>query len=335
MDTNKWEIGVTALDISHIEPDFPEWFYVRKETQDIINIYNNLMEQNLSIVFVGTPGVGKSTLVVLFAFYMALQQQKRVILFRTLPMRPYSMLNLDGRDKKYWRMNRASVSDLDQVLDQDFELCLDGFTDSDISENYATLGSFKLLTTPVQYPMKDSHIPVLRECLVPFWSKSDLNKIGGAMSWTEHDINERYYYSGGSLRDFLAGKDHTMIVIQQALAAVRPYTAELLSTRHRSVSVSQINRIRMTTIQSNGQTSDSMMYLGCHKWFCAITSQYVLRELGKIVTPSYYEEVLAKSRKLGDDVLMGIAFENYVHTMARDGHTLELQVREYDQKKTS
>ena len=30
---------------------------------------------------------------------------------------------------------------------------------------------------------------------------------------------------------------------------------------------------------------------------------------------------------------MGIAFENYVHTMARDGHTLELQVREYDRKR--
>jgi hypothetical protein len=36
---------------------------------------------------------------------------------------------------------------------------------------------------------------------------------------------------------------------------------------------------------------------------------------------------------IGDDALMGIAFENYVHTMASKGQTLELQVREYDQKK--
>ena len=62
-------------------------------------------------------------------------------------------------------------------------------------------------------------------------------------------------------------------------------------------------------------------------WFSVITSEYALRKLGRIVKPSYYEDLWSKGRMLGDDGLMGFAFENYVHTMARDGMKIELQVR--------
>jgi hypothetical protein len=55
-----------------------------------------------------------------------------------------------------------------------------------------------------------------------------------------------------------------------------------------------------------------------------------LRKLSNIVAPSYYKDLFFKSRMLGDDGLMGTAFENYVHTIARDRQTLKLQVRKYD-----
>ncbi|DBA02439.1 TPA: hypothetical protein N0F65_008653 [Lagenidium giganteum] len=326
LDIDMWQIGGIALNIHHVEPDFPAWFYVRKETQDIIKIFNDHMEKNLSTVFVGTPGVGKSMLVVLFAFYMALRQQKRVVLFRKLKKEGFSMLYLNGKNKQYWRSNKASLSDLD-------ELCLDGLMHKDIADNFATLASFRLLATSVQYPMKDDDLPVLRQCLVPFWSKSDLNKIGARMSWTERVINERYYYSGGNLRDFLSGTDAATLAIDQALAVVCKYTAELLNTQYGLASVRQVDRLRMTTIRAHNKTSDLMEYLNCGKWCCVITSEYALRQLGKIVAPSYYEELWSKGRMLADDGLMGIAFENYVHTMARDGQTIKLQVRAYDRKK--
>ncbi|KAJ0395985.1 hypothetical protein ATCC90586_000004 [Pythium insidiosum] len=82
LDIDMWQIGGIALNIRHVETDFPAWFYVRKETQDIIKIFNDHLEKKLNTVFVGTPGVGKSMMVVLFAFYMALRQQKRVVLCR-------------------------------------------------------------------------------------------------------------------------------------------------------------------------------------------------------------------------------------------------------------
>ncbi|CEG44071.1 P-loop containing nucleoside triphosphate hydrolase [Plasmopara halstedii] len=102
LDIDAWQVGGISIDISRVESDFPEWFYIRKETLDIIKVFKAQMEAKLSIVFVGTPGVGKSMLVVLFAFYMALRQKKRVVLFRKKKGEGVSMLN--------------------QAQDQDFEV---------------------------------------------------------------------------------------------------------------------------------------------------------------------------------------------------------------------
>ncbi|CEG46582.1 P-loop containing nucleoside triphosphate hydrolase [Plasmopara halstedii] len=83
------------------------------------------MEAGLHIVFVGTAGVGKSMLLVLFAFYMALCQKKRVVLFRK-KKKGFSMLYMDGENEQYWRMDRAEIEDLDRQLRLGAELCLDG-----------------------------------------------------------------------------------------------------------------------------------------------------------------------------------------------------------------
>ncbi|KAG6967956.1 hypothetical protein JG688_00006063 [Phytophthora aleatoria] len=53
LDIDKWEIGGIALDIRLVESDFPEGFYVRMETLDIIKIFNEFMKRKLSTVFVG------------------------------------------------------------------------------------------------------------------------------------------------------------------------------------------------------------------------------------------------------------------------------------------
>ncbi|KAL8023611.1 hypothetical protein Plhal710r2_c006g0029071 [Plasmopara halstedii] len=65
-------------------------------------------------------------LLVLFAFYMALRQKKRVVLFRKKKGKGFSMLYMDGEYEQYWRKDKASFVDLDLLVNQDFELCLDG-----------------------------------------------------------------------------------------------------------------------------------------------------------------------------------------------------------------
>ncbi|KAG2766970.1 hypothetical protein Pcac1_g21777 [Phytophthora cactorum] len=99
-------------------------------------------------------------------------------------------------------------------------------------------------------------------------------------------------------------------------------------------SLRQVDRFRVTAInQSSSDTDPKRKYCDCGEWICVITSEYGLRELGTIVKPSYYmyEELWSKGHMLGG---RRVAFKNYVHTMARDGEEIELQLRPYDRSKT-
>ncbi|KAL7688657.1 putative P-loop containing nucleoside triphosphate hydrolase [Plasmopara halstedii] len=100
LDIDAWQVGGISIDICRVESDFPEWFYIRTETLDIIKVFKAHMEAKLSIVFFGTSGVGKSMLLVLFAFYMALRQKKRVVLFRKKE-KGFYMLYMDGENEQY------------------------------------------------------------------------------------------------------------------------------------------------------------------------------------------------------------------------------------------
>ncbi|KAL3672885.1 hypothetical protein V7S43_002187 [Phytophthora oleae] len=340
LNIDAWHVGGIDLSIHKVESDFPEWFYVRKEALDIVKVFKAQMGARRNVVFVGTPGVGKSMLVVLFAFYMALIEKKRVVLFRKLKaVQPvgFSMLYLDAQSDPpvFWRMARAAISDIDRVENQNFELCLDGLPHKEVYDHFGTLGRFRLLATSAQYQMKDDDVH-LRQCLVPFWSLSDLKVIGTHRKWSEQEIKDRYFYSGGNLRAFSSPKDGLKISTNQAIRVVDLDIATLLNTRYEGGAESHVDRLRMTGIKASGQSDlarDTNAYLDCSKWICVITSEYALRELSNIVKPSYYEELWRKASMLGDDGLKGIAFENYVHTLARDGKTIKLRVRPYDRVK--
>ncbi|KAE9023679.1 hypothetical protein PF005_g4456 [Phytophthora fragariae] len=311
---------------------FPEWFYARKESLEIFKVFKALMEAKLNVVFVGTPGVGKSTLVVLFAFYLALIQKKRVVLFRKQKGKGVSMLYLDAENKRYWRKEEVGISDIELVENRDFELCLDGLAYDDVRDHFGTLARFRMLATSVQYPMKDDDTPVLRRCLVPFWSLSDLRAVGAHVQWTEQQIKDRYFSSGGNLRDFLSEREIVESSIDQTVKSIEPVDAALFNTQYRDPSDRQVDRLRMTGIRANDHRELNKFLYSKH-WVYVITSEYALRQLGNIVKPSYYEELWSKGCMLGDDGLMDIAFENYMHTLARNGMKIELRVRAYDRVK--
>ncbi|KAF4037049.1 hypothetical protein GN244_ATG10899 [Phytophthora infestans] len=333
LDLETWDVGGVALNVCNVDPDFPQWLYVRKETLDIIQIFKDHIKKGLNTVFVGTHGVGKSTLVVLFALYMALRQQKRIILFRKIKGKGSSVLYMDASNKRYWRKERAELSDLDLVNGEGFELILDGFTQEDVKNNFGRLTRFRLLATSQQYLMKNDDV-LLWRCVVPFWSSSDLNNIGVHFCWTENDNKEKYFYSGGNLRDFLSPKIKAKDLIDRALGRVDENDAELLHTQYARGPMKQVDWLQMTSIRPDPANPKNLdKYKLSSSWVSASTSEYALRQLGNIITPSYYDKLWSKGRVLGDDALMGIAFENYVHAMARDRKEIELQVREYDRTK--
>ena len=338
LDIKMWQIGGITLEICRVESDFPEWYYVRKETLDIIKVFEAEMEINRKILFVGTPGVGKSMMVVVFAFYMALIQKKRVFLLRKFKVKGFSMLHLDVEKKNCWRFEKARIEDIRLLRDywKSAVLCLDGLLDEEVRSHYDILAPFRMLATSAQYDIKDDDL-LLGRCLVPFWSLSDLIKISAHQKWRKQEIKERYFHSGGNLRQFTTPRvkaDYLFSVRQFINFAVRKANfdvATLLSTQYAVGSDQQIDRLRMTGLKASAQSNLSV-YQDLTQWICVITSEYALRQLGKIVKPSYYEELYSKGCMLGDEGLKGIAFENYVHTMARDGKKIELKIRPYDRQ---
>ena len=253
LEIDTWQVGGIALDIFQIEPDFPEWFYVRKETIDIINFFEAQMKENKRIVFEGTPGVGKSILVVLFAFRLALIQKKIVFLFRKQYGKAYSLLYLDAVKKNYWRMDDAEIDDLKLHLQcfNNVEVCLDGFQYSHIKSHHGYLAINRLLATSAPYPMKGAETDVRSQCLVPFWSLSDLNAIGAHHEWPKNENSNRYVYSGGNLRAFLLGQDQAGTMVDDAIRQVFPHSKEFFYTKYSFASVSQVDRLRMIGIQAN------------------------------------------------------------------------------------
>ena len=334
LEIGTWPVGGKYLELCRIEPDFPKWFYVRKETIDIIKVFECQMKEEMNILFKGTPGVGKSMLVVLFAFYMALIQNKSVVLFRKRFDKGFSLLYLNAKKKIFWRMNKAKMQDLylhwDKFLGA--ELCLDGFLYEDVMRHFDVLGGFRLLATSAPFNFKDGDYAVRRKCLVPFWSISDLNAIGTHLKWTEHELKKRYYHSGGNLTAFLTDPGSWRNFIYEAAATVKSIDAEVFSTQYGSASENQVDLLRTVGVQKNDHCGLKKYLSGKH-WICVITSEYALRKLGYYVKPSYCEKLWSYGRMLKDDGLMGMAFENYVHALARDGKKIELQLRAYDRVK--
>jgi hypothetical protein len=107
--------------------------------------------------------------------------------------------------QKNWKVLVSSIEEVIELrasFRENSMLCLDGFNQSEINQNWAGLGSFSVLATSAQYQTKSDDSPVLDRCLVPFWSFSDLKQIGTHKKLEETVMKKRYYFSGGNLRSF-------------------------------------------------------------------------------------------------------------------------------------
>ncbi|RHZ00942.1 hypothetical protein DYB35_009404 [Aphanomyces astaci] len=186
--------GGVGLGIDLIEPDFPKWFFMRQAAKDVIKTCNALAP--LFVVLKGSPGVGKSTLVVLLAFYKSLCIKTRVLLIRCREGLGTSMLCLDPVNSRYWRKDDAPIEDLESVRRRykGFALYLNGFDKAFVFQH--GLQEFQLLATFTRYRFKSDDMPHYEDCLVPFWSKPDLIVIGRHEGWDEPAINDEYFYSG-------------------------------------------------------------------------------------------------------------------------------------------
>jgi hypothetical protein len=161
--------------------------------------------------------------------------------------------------------------------------------------------------------------------LVPFWSKLDLQQMGRRKEWSGEQIEKKYYISGGCLRSFLLSEVEALDSLDDAFGLIGIKDTELFKTQYGATSNTQVDRIRMATVH----TDELENYRVRRKWFYVNSSESALRKLGEMVKLSYYKEIYWRGYTINE---MGIAFDNYFHTMARQKEEIVLQVRKYDRK---
>jgi len=265
--------------------DFPDEYFIRNEAKDIFGILKN--NSTMQIVLVGSPGVGKSLLLVLHSFWESFHEKKNIVLVRQIKGKSPELAGLfifllQGQDPQ--KLLKWIVDTSDEVLEVlklirksigDYELCLDGIRQSDLP--LGRLRGFSVLATSAQFQVKNDDAPVLKRCLVPFWSFSDLETVGEHNQWDEHTIKQVYYYSGGNLRFFLLGTEGARVAMDDAFQGVDIRNASLLESQDGSTLSGQVDRIRMVTVSTNNLQNYSL----CSKWRYAISSMYALKKLGQ------------------------------------------------------
>jgi len=233
------------------------------------------------------------------------------------------------------KLQKWSVGTLENVPDLlfsigqrigDYELCFDGINKKELRPG--RLEAFSVLATSAHFQVKSADTPVLELCLVPFWSVSDLKTVGKHNRWDEHECEQVYYYSGGNLRSFLLGEKKAKSKMDHAFQYLDIEIAKLL-IQDGSILIHPIDRIRTVTLRTDNLDN----YSSCSKWSYVISSLYALRKIGGYVTIEYYKGLCTTANAINDYGLFKIAFENYIHTMARNKSRIPLRIRKYDREK--
>ncbi|KAF0713541.1 hypothetical protein As57867_004289, partial [Aphanomyces stellatus] len=164
----------------------------------------------MKCILMGSPGVGKSTMLCLLVFYAVFEQKKNVILYRKLMKAGQSnclvYLGYVNDQVKYFALPQCEVSQAKEIykalqLKQEVWLMLDGFVYKDIPGGFQT---FKLLATSQQVDLKNQERDDAYCLLHPCWELKDLKCLGQQhKGWDEDHVSERFYFSGGSVREFL------------------------------------------------------------------------------------------------------------------------------------
>ncbi|KAG2963459.1 hypothetical protein PC119_g25506, partial [Phytophthora cactorum] len=256
------------------------WF--RESTRDRINVHANKKS-----ILMGSPGIGKSTLLCVMAFHLVFKHKKNVLVYRRLTGRKQSncLFYLGYEDGKVvqFAVQRCkapnAISIYEHLIRQqgisNVWLLLDGFRYEDIPQGLTT---FDLLATSQQVDLKSQERIDAYCCLLPCWSKKDLWLMGGLIyKFATEDMEERFYYSGGSVREFtLATSEDIRSAIDDAISGVDD-VSNLLSNKYSALTGgSQVDRLRHTFVT---KADDTNQFTARRYWEQVIDSEYAVLAL--------------------------------------------------------
>ncbi|TMW57274.1 hypothetical protein Poli38472_003199 [Pythium oligandrum] len=182
-------------------------------------------------------------------------------------------------------------------------LLLDGFRYKHIPDGL----SYRMLTTSQQVGLKWWDVAHVYLILLSNWRKEDLFKMGEAIhAYKDTDMEERYYYSGGSVHEFALP---TVEMIRLCMSGDVDTVRDGTDTRNE-----QYDRLQRKVILKDTDCAEALI---SSKYDRVIDSAYALRALNVLCKYADFEFTLNWSR--GNLNLVGIttyALKAWVHFLA-------------------
>ncbi|KUF83786.1 hypothetical protein AM588_10000603 [Phytophthora nicotianae] len=306
------------------------WF--RESTVGNINV-----RANKKSILMGSPGIGKSTLLCVMAFYLVFKHKKNVLVYRRLTKfeQENCLFYLGYEDGKVVQFSVLSCEESEakriykllrgQHGVSNVWLLLDGFRYQDIPEGVRT---FKMLATSQQVNLKSQERVDAYCCLLSCWAKKDLWLVGNLVyQYATKDMEERFYYSGGSVREFtLATSEDIRSAIDDAISGVDDISNLLSNNSSVLTGTSQADRLRHTFVKD---ADDTNHFIARRYWEQVIDSEYAVLTLSIRLRSDALFRIYAWARSAKHGSLAGSVFEVYVHSLAAD-NMLRLHISEYD-----
>jgi hypothetical protein len=182
---------------------FPDKVFVRSEMKTLWALLEEGIKNNDKFVVVGSPGVGKTTLVILLSLHFANKEKRNVFFARKLKddeerAAAYAVMCLrsDGHHRGFGNIRHIDVvvSILDafekDIGSKNYLLVIDGWRQEEINASYnALFAKFDLLSTSAQYsPKSDESYEV---CLLPAWQRDDLKLLYDEMPSLQPPLPKR------------------------------------------------------------------------------------------------------------------------------------------------
>ncbi|DAZ98486.1 TPA: hypothetical protein N0F65_004923 [Lagenidium giganteum] len=224
------------------------WF--RESTDGNINA-----RANKKSILMGSPGIGKSTLLCVMAFYLVFKHKKNVLLYRRLTKRKQEncLLYLGYKDGEVVQFSVLTCEESKRIYKllrgqhsvSNVWLLLDGFLYQDIPEGIRT---FDLLATSQQVDLKAIY------------------------HFEEEGMEERFYYSGGSVREFAqATAEDIRIAILNTVRKINDAAAHLPSKSNVQSGPDHLDCLRRTFVKD---VEAANALVSCEHW-----EQVVIRVL--------------------------------------------------------
>jgi hypothetical protein len=336
-NVTSWQIGdivnCSALSEAMLPfGGFPSSLFVREEMKAVwSSMCEGIVENRTKWVLVGSPGVGKSVLAVLLSFHLAKSCNKPVFLARQLKgegsLRQKEVaicIHPGGEVEGFTKVPEVMFS-LDTICSA-FEVrhkivtcVLDGWSQQELaqSEEGRSFGGFNLLATSAQYRLKGQDVRKL--IMLPAWSETDLRFLWDFFrrQLTKEELErdreifeDHYYYSGGSVREFVRPTEEAKTRIDLAIALISRDSCENLLFGYGGSPGSPHDTIRRCYVDVS---KGLKRYTSPSAWTYAIDSGYALKLLGGLAPLKVYEQTMAVAKSTRSRAFYGHSFEALVH----------------------